>query len=240
MRVTAPPYDLLLLTACQDILALCSGLLERGERSGCLSAHRFYAQREDKGRHDAFWRELPLVLPPRLPATTKVLLLWDHQGSGREQRSCQEAEEEALRLLARQGVERERALAVALAPELEIVLAPVWPLVKEKLAQYRRRPPPSDADILQRARHLQRNPLPAGVDLSQALMTHPKELLEALRQLLQLGTLATVHQVLGEQLSLARLKGEVGDAAEAPQPRPVMRIAQQLSLWFKAPGACTL
>ena len=92
---------------------------------------------------------------------------------------------------------------------------------------------------LDRLQPLPRSPIVAGMDFGEALRRHPKECLEGLRQLLQLGTLATVHQVLGEQLSLPRLKGAgAGELDEAAlRGRPAARIARQLSAWF--PGAAT-
>lgn len=223
------PYELLLLVADQDAAELLGGLIERGRKRGCLRPFKDRILRNARGRHDDFWRHLEEALPPHLPAEAQVLVVWDHRGSGREESTPSACEQEVCKRLAHLGVSGPRVLAVALDPELETILVPAWEGVKYHLAQERGREPPSDAAILERARSLHRGPIPPDVPFEKALRHYPKEMLEALRQILGLGTLATVHRLLGQHLSIPRLKGERG--AETAWDR----IARQLMRWFPAP-----
>jgi hypothetical protein len=109
--------------------------------------------------------------------------------------------------------------AIAFDPEVETALQPSWRNVVCILAELRRREEPSDLLLME---SLGRRGVSTR-SLDDVLNTHPKEMLEALLEALQLRKSPALYKELGRKLSIPRLKtGVIG------------RIATVLETWFRA------
>ncbi len=188
----------------------------------CISPFRWRSIRDplrDNLRTD------PLgILRPFLSQQPKVVLLWDHHGSGAEHLPPAEVEAQVVETLGRAGVSAEDALACAFQPEVEAVLAPVWERVSQAMAEKRGQHAPSNAEILEKARQqFARVAIPDSVNA--ALQANPKEMFEALLRTLNLRFSSAVFQELGQQLSIPGMKDE-----------PTMhRVLHKLAEWFPPP-----
>lgn len=112
-------------------------LIERGQERGCLRRLAWKAIREPM-RDAKVVRAPTSALGPYIAEhTARFIVFWDHHGSGCEQEDPTAVEESVIDLLERAGIDRSRSLAIALVPELEAVLIPVWPRVLEELAKVR-------------------------------------------------------------------------------------------------------
>jgi len=223
--VQEPPYDLVVLSSDADMKALLEQLIERGQTGrNCTRPFRWRCLRDPW--RDTVWREPHRPLAPFLEMDCPFLVVWDHQGSGRENRPPEDLESEAVRSLIAHGVSPDRALAVAFDPELEISWRPTWPRVKQIVAGERREEPPDDLTVLAAARRA--NPrLRIPDDFERALGQCPKELFEALIRLLRLRLSPPLYAKLGEALSLRALKRE----------RALARIASAISIWLPPQSA---
>lgn len=204
MIVEEPPYDLVFVFADADAKALFDQVVERGQQY-CVSSFRWRSIRDplrDNLRTD------PLgILHPFLAEQPKVLLLWDHHGSGAEHRDPAEVEAEVLATLMGAGVEEGDALACAFRPEVEAVLVPVWDRVRQLMAQKREQLPPPDTEILALAqRRFRRMGIPDSV--GEALTSNPKEMFEALLGILNLRFSAAVFEEMGRELSIPTMKDD--------------------------------
>lgn len=220
MIVQEPPYDLVVLSSDSEMKLLIEQLLERGQTGrSCTRPFRWRSIRDP--RRDTVWREPDRPLALFLRMDCSFLILWDHQGSGREGRQPQDLEEEAIGRLTASGVPRDRVLAVAFDPELEISFRPAWPRVKQIVAGERAAEPPDDSKILAEAqRGKPRLRIPD--DFDTALALHPKELFEALVRLLRLRRSPPLYAKIGRNVSLRALKRESA----------LSRIANAISGWL--------
>ena len=220
MIVEEPPYDLIALFSDSEMKGLLEKLIERGQAGrNCTRPFRWRSLRDP--RRDTVWREPDRPLSLFLKMNCSFLIVWDHQGSGREDRDPADVEAEAVSNLVQAGVPRDRVLAVALDPEVEIAWRPVWSKVKQLVADERQIEPPSDARILaeaQRAKPRLRIP----DDFETALGRFPKELFEALVRLLRLRRNPPLYGKLGRAVSLRAVKREAALA----------RIADAISTWL--------
>jgi hypothetical protein len=217
--VTDPPYDLVALFADAEMQQFVERVIERGQQRKCLRSFRWRSLRDP--RRDPMCHRPHAVLQPYLAGTARLLLLWDHEGSGWERRSPPEAESEVGRLLAQNGVGQERILAIAFQPEFEAALVPAWPAVKTVLARRRDVPAPSDEQVLDFAQS--RSPDPAGSTFAECLAQRPKELLHAVTRRLGLRVSPALFGWLAHDLSIPALK--VPGSCFA-------RLAGQLVAWF--------
>jgi len=218
--VQEPPYDLVALFSDTDMQKLFEELIERGQTGrDCTRPFRWRSLRDPQ--RDTVWREPERPLAPFLRTDCRFLIVWDHQGSGYEERPHEEVEGLTVKRLTDVGVPEERILTVALDPELEVSFRTAWPKIKRVVAELRGIPAPDDAAILAEAiRSAPRLRIPN--DLDTALVRNPKELFEALVRLVRLRRSPDLYVRVGKRVSLRALKR---DAA-------LSRIAKTISSWF--------
>ncbi|HEV7669355.1 MAG TPA: hypothetical protein VGS22_12590 [Thermoanaerobaculia bacterium] len=218
MIVDDASCELVALFADLDAQKLFERLVERGQESArqCVRTFRWRSVRDP--RRDPVWSDPVAALRPFLALDIRYLIVWDHRGSGAEKLSTAESEARVFERLEQAGVQRDRVLPIALAPELESAFVPVWDRVKQSLASRRKRPVPNDREILQAARR--RNPLPD--DFDSALAAAPKEVVAGLFDVLQLRRSAVLYEGLGDEISLPRMKTHLA----------LTRIAETLATWF--------
>jgi hypothetical protein len=132
--------ELVAIFADADAQRFVWALVERGIERGCLRSMRRVQLRETM-RDAALCQDPLAVAKPFLSnEAARFLLVWDHQGSGREGEQPSASERRAVEAFTRTNIRAERVLAVALSPEFEIVLEPVWERVCEELAAKRKVP----------------------------------------------------------------------------------------------------
>jgi hypothetical protein len=218
--VQEPPYDLIVLSSDAEMKSLLERLIERGQTGrSCTRPFRWRCLRDP--RRDTVWREPHRPLALFLEMDCSFLVVWDHQGSGREDQRPEDLESNAVQRLTEHGVPHDRVLAVVFEPELEISWRPAWPRVKRIVAEERREEPPDDSMILTAAQRA--NPrLRIPDDFDAALARYPKELFEALVRLLRLRRSPPLYAKLGESVSLRAVKREPALA----------RIANAISNWL--------
>ena len=217
MIVEEPPYELVGLFACADAMRFVSAAIERGQRASCLRHLRWRALRDP--RRDQVAQKPDALLGPFLAQPDlRFLLMWDHEGSGRERERPDEVEADVLARLGRRGVDASRVCAVALVPELEACFAPAWARVADVVAAARRRPRPTDQALLAKLRKFGKEHR----DIEDALRVHPKDALGALLALLELRRSPALYEDLGARLPLSQIK-------LAP---PMLRVANALQEWF--------
>ncbi len=135
--------ELVVLFADTDAERFVSTLIHRGIESGCLRALKWQAIR-DPMRDPQVARSPTVALASFLHVrSARFLVVWDHDGSGREQEEPSSVEESVVRLLVQAGLPKENVAAVAFVPELEVALMPVWDRAIEVLARKRSRLPPA-------------------------------------------------------------------------------------------------
>jgi hypothetical protein len=218
--VQEPPYDLVVLSSDAEMKSLLERLIERGQTGRkCTRPFRWRCLRDP--RRDTVWREPHRPLALFLDEDCSFLIVWDHQGSGRESRPPEDLETAAVKCLTARGVAAERVLAVAFDPELEISWRPAWARVKQIVAEERQAEPPEDARILAEARRAKPRLLIPD-DFETALGQYPKELFEALVRLLRLRRSPSLYTKLGEGISLQALKREPA----------LYRIANAIGTWL--------
>lgn len=200
MIVDTPPYDLVALLACADQLRLLEALVERGQQSGCLRPFRWRLIRDP--RRDQVCQVPEQLLEPFLGSgSCRFLIAWDHSGSGREGQAAEMVEREVRERLKRRGVPSEEVAALAFDPELEICFRPVWRRMVDVLAEVREKEAPDDAVILAaltRSGH-------RAADLDDAFCRFPKELVEAVFEVLSLRRSPMLYATLGQKLSISLL-----------------------------------
>jgi hypothetical protein len=220
MIVVEPPYDLVALFSDLDMQKLFEPLIERGQTGrGCTRPFRWRSLRDPQ--RDTVWREPERPLAPFMKTGCRFLIVWDHHGSGYEARLPEEVEGLALKRLTDVGVSAERILAVALNPELEISFRKTWQNIKRVVAEFHGIPAPDDSAILAKARRLVPR-LRIPTELDAALAQYPKELFEALVELLNLRRRADLYVRIGERVSIPAFKREA----------VLSRIAKTISHWF--------
>ena len=224
MIVQDPPYDMVALFSDLEMQKLFERLIERGQTGrDCTRPFRWRSLRDP--RRDTVWREPDRPLTPFLKTDCRLLIVWDHQGSGFEARPSSEIEDMAVQRLVGAGIPQERVLAVAFQPELEVAFLPAWPKVKRVVAEQRRVSPPEDAAVLLDARK-SASKLRIPEDFDAALARYPKEIFEALVRLVRLRRAPDLYTRIGEKASLRALKRESA----------ILRIATAISSWFPPSG----
>lgn len=217
MIVEEPPYDLVALFACEDQRRLVSSLIERGQQSGCLRELRWRALRDPR-RDQLCQRPEALLAPFITRAQCRLLIAWDHEGSGREREEARGVEADVVMRLSRGGVARDNVLAICFEPELESTFSVVWDRVLDLLARERGTAPPEERALVAL---LRRRGHPAE-SVAWALERKPKDLLEAAIELVGLRRSPALYEALGAELSIPRLK----------QDDALGRIARGLEAWF--------
>lgn len=218
--VQEPPYDMVALFSDLEMQKLFERLIERGQTGrDCTRPFRWRSLRDP--RRDTVWREPDRPLAPFLRMDCRLLIVWDHQGSGFEARPSSEIESMAVQRLAGAGIPQDRVLAVAFQPELEVAFLPAWSRVKRVVADQRKISPPEDSAILLDARESAPK-LRIPEDFDAALARYPKEIFEALVRLVRLRRAPDLYTRIGDKASLRALKSESA----------ILRIATTISSWF--------
>lgn len=213
MIVREPPYDLIALFADDDAQRFIEQIIERGQSMRCLRKLRWASVSDPM--HDSLCKNPERELDPyvRLPNADRqhYLLLWDQDGSGREKMPQRIAEDRAIKALHSLGVPEERILAVAIQPELEVMLVePALDRCIEILAKERKRPIPRIEEILRRVSARIRKQEPSAdltIEFGAIITKYPKEILEAVCACLQIPYGPVIfHKYLGPQLPVSLLK----------------------------------
>lgn len=226
MIVEEPPYDLVVLFADLDAQRLISGLIERGQERNCIRQIRWRPIRDP--RRDVIHLVQENRLRPlleRQDRQTRVVLVWDHEGSGREADAPQDVESQTVQQLVTSGFREDHVTAVAIYPELEAVLLPAWDRVKQILSAERGLLAPTDDEVRREAARFTYQGIPD--DAATALSVRPKEMFLALVRLVRLRHSAVLYQRLGLQLSIPQLKRE-GSA--------LLRLLENLAEWYSPNG----
>jgi hypothetical protein len=238
--VDSYPCRLVVVFSDADMQRFVERFIERGQERGCLERFDWRSIRDS--RRDPFVvRPGQCVVCQRasLPLP-RLLLLWDHVGSGREEQPPTEVERGVVETLSAQGWPTGHVEAIAVVPELEIALLPVWGRVKAILAAKRSMPAPEDWRVLSRAlrlvqRHRRGESLPD--DFCEALRSNPKEVFQGLIDLLNLRLAPQLFEELGEQLSIPTMKGMSSAApGETSSSNVAARVSDVLERWFPGGG----
>lgn len=154
MIVQEPPYDLVALFPDLEMQKLFEAWIERGQepRRRCARALRWRSLRDP--RRDTVWRQPERALQAFFQFDCRFLIAWDHHGTGLESSEPVSVEQKVVERLTQYGVTADGVLAVALEPELERLLVPVWPKVKSLLGEERAIDPPDDQAIFRKAKPL--------------------------------------------------------------------------------------
>jgi hypothetical protein len=210
--VEEPPYDLVAVFADADAKALFEELIERGQERSCIHEIRWRSLR-DPMRDTVRADPLQILRPFLGPNPPRVMIVWDHDGSGAEDRAPADVEAEVCTKIVQCGAPHDGVRAVALVPEVEAVFEPVWARVKEVLARIRDQMSPADDEVFVEARkrwNVRRGPFPG--DVATALRDRPKEMLEALIWILNLRFSSSLFTALGREVSIPGVKGNTAAA----------------------------
>lgn len=219
-------YELIIVVADSELKVFLERLIARGQERQCLAP--FTWRIESNAMRDAMCSKPEVVVEP-FRSAHRALLVWDHLGSGREAEAASDNEARIVTTLEARGWPPDSAAAVAIEPELEGTLVPVWTRVKELLARRRDRLPPTDPEIASAtSRRFPRLHWPEGfrtgtdAAMLAALAKYPKEVFQGLIDVLQLRAQPALFEELGRQLSLPGLKAHPS----------IQRIAHHLETWF--------
>jgi hypothetical protein len=211
--------ELVVVVADADAEKLLESVLRRGVEGGCLRSFRWVIRR-DPG-HDASVCQSPLrALAGVRPSESKLLVIFDHHGSGRETTPARDLEADIVERLVRAGFPETGVACILLEPELEAVIVPAWDRVAELLAARRKLAPPTHEQVLARVRS-------SGTSAeawSKALSEQPKECLDGLLRILRLRHEPSLFAEMGRHVSLRTFK-QGGAAA---------RLSACLLKWFGA------
>ena len=224
MIVEEPPYDLVVLFADADAQEFVKALVERGPSQGCMRAVRWRPLRDPR-RDASTWRNAAGTLGPFISGGAKLVVIWDHEGSGREDWSPEDVERDVKVSLVAAGASEQAIEAVALVPELEGVLVPAWDRVMSLLAEQRECQVPQEETLLARLRANLGQDAPEAIEV--ALRSRPKEVLEAAVDVLKLRLHPKLYGRLANELSIPRIK--YGAAAK--------RLSTRLEEWFPPTSA---
>jgi hypothetical protein len=200
---------MVLVCADADTQRLLERFIERGQARECLRPFRWRSilnpMRDTLVAHpesvvDVFARPLP---------TVRLVLVWDHQGCGREHLAPARIEADVATRLRNRGMTDDSFVVVCVAPEVEVMLSPVWERAKGILASKRGLLPPDDADVIRRARAIQRDrprPVPIPDDATKALRDCPKELFDGLLAAVNLRRSPALFEEIGDHVSIRQVK----------------------------------
>jgi hypothetical protein len=177
-------YDLVCLVADADADRFLKAIIGRGIERGCIAPIRWKVVIDPMKdnmvvrRADATLRAFARDPHPR------IVVLWDHHGSGRETEDPATVEASVVALVTRTGIPADNILALAAVPEFETILGPVWANV---------------------ARHIA-NPGPAGQPAVAFDVTDPKGSLMNVARKASVRWGPRLFHALGEKLSIPDLK----------------------------------
>jgi hypothetical protein len=191
----ARPLDLIVLVPGKDDQAALDGLLgsrHRGLGIRAVGYQFLVAPRRDSG----CYREAQALLATFRTRATRALVVFDHYGSGQEQRAPQEIEAEVEQRLAMSGWEG-RAAAIVIRPELESWVWSTSPHVDTFLGWSGRTP-----TLREWLQH--RELWPDG----QPKPSQPKRCMQAALREVRMPQSSQLFRRLAERVGLARCKDE--------------------------------
>ena len=141
---TATPR-LVVLVPCMDTEKFFETIIQRGQERGCMAKTFQYRIVRD-GLRDCLIQQPEKLLLPYVKHACSFLILWDHDGSGAK--TPEDGELLVRKKMVAAQVSERNLLAVALAPELEVILTTVYPRCRELLVELGRKAPPTDEEIL--------------------------------------------------------------------------------------------
>lgn len=139
------PPDLVVLLADQDTRRFVGAIIDRGMERHCLPPIKLkYVI--DTMKDASVVRSADRLLRPfaRQP-WPRVVIIWDHHGSAPGRKSPQAVEEDVRALVEGTGFPREHILTLAIEPELEVLLGPVWESILVRLGEIGSQPRPEIA-----------------------------------------------------------------------------------------------
>lgn len=139
------PPELVLLLADQDTRRFVEAVIDRGMKRRCLPPLRIDVVIDPMKDSSVVRRAGDSLRSFAQRPWKHVVVIWDHHGSGRHKDSAAAVEEEVVAQVERLGFPRDRILALAVDPELEILLEPVWESVLDALRDIGSRPRPDAA-----------------------------------------------------------------------------------------------
>jgi len=245
MIVDSPPYDLVVVFADADMQRFAEQVIERAQERCCLAPFRWRSIRDPHRDSLVAGPERACDVFRSRSSQPRLILLWDHVGSGREGATPGSVEAQVVNKLMLSGWPRGCIAAIAVLPEFEGMLEPVWAGVKSALAVKRQASVPTDSEVLERSRKIlqRRSNVPSLPDeFGKALAVRPKEVLDGLVSLLNLRVSPALFAYLGGRLSIPGLKG-LGQHEQvlqgAPATSALQRLASILEQWFPgAQGGC--
>ena len=141
----AEGFDLVCLSADADTERLLEAVVRRGIERQCLPPIAIRYLRDPMRDSSVVRNAHTLLLPYAREPLPKFLVIWDHHGSGRECDTPAAVESDVKGLIARLGIPITDILTLAIAPELELLLEPVWSGVLDILGQLGSRTRPNSA-----------------------------------------------------------------------------------------------
>lgn len=130
----AAGLDLVCLLADADTERLLARIVRRGIERNCLPPIKIRYLRDPMRDSSVVRNAHTLILPYAQEPLPKFLVMWDHHGSGRDADVAAAVESDVRGLIARMSVPPADILTLAIVPELETLLEPVWSGVLDALA----------------------------------------------------------------------------------------------------------
>jgi hypothetical protein len=143
--VESEPPELVVLLADQDTRRFVEAVIERGLKRRCLPPVRIEYVIDPMKDSSVVRRADALLRACVRRPWPRVVVIWDHHGSGRQRESSTAVEADVLALVERTGFPRDHILTLAVDPELEALLGPVWETVLDALRDIGSQPRPEVA-----------------------------------------------------------------------------------------------
>jgi len=143
--VGSEPPDLVVLLADQDTRRFVESVIDRGMKRRCLPPVRIEYVIDPMKDSSVVRRADALLRACVRRPWPRVVVIWDHHGSGRQRESSATVEADVLALVERNGFPRDNILTLAVDPELEVLLGPVWESVLDALRDIGAKPRPQVA-----------------------------------------------------------------------------------------------
>jgi len=125
--------ELVVLLADQDTRRFIEAVIDRGIKRRCLPPLKIEYVIDPMKDSSVVRRAHDSLRSFARRPWPRVVVIWDHDGSGRQMESPATVEDEVRALVERIGFPRDHLLSLAIDPELEVLLGPVWESVLDAL-----------------------------------------------------------------------------------------------------------
>ncbi len=119
-------YDLVCLVADADADRFLKAIISRGIERECIAPIRWKIVIDPMKDNMVVRRADSTLRAFARDPHPRIVVLWDHDGSGRETEDPAAVEASVVALVTRTGIPAENILALAAVPEFEAILGPVW------------------------------------------------------------------------------------------------------------------